>query len=220
MSTLQNAARLNRHADTLDRIHLLYLGLLPALATAAALQRDGYRFPFLLFIAGVAAVGVYLAATYSYTPRPKSLPATLWVLLDGPLFVLAGRGVAERPFAFAIDAFLVDGSALWLAILWLALFSDLPGRGQRTASVGIMLVALGVTASLFWPYLQESFGGRPLPLAGLLFGIAEGAFMRVRLLGKGAVLRPESDFSILYIALLVMAWVGALALGLGLHETG
>jgi hypothetical protein len=44
----------------LGRFYLFYLGLLPVLATFA-LSATGTRFPLLVFLGGVGAVGVYLA---------------------------------------------------------------------------------------------------------------------------------------------------------------
>jgi hypothetical protein len=56
-----------------DWAHLVYLGVLPALATFSLLYAYGHAAPLLLFLGGTVAVGVYLAATYSYTPRPRTL---------------------------------------------------------------------------------------------------------------------------------------------------
>ena len=68
----------------LGRVYLSYLGILPALATFAILWRFGHPHPFLVFLGGVVAVSVYLAAIYSYTQLPKQLLPALMMLLDGP----------------------------------------------------------------------------------------------------------------------------------------
>jgi len=209
---LQSRDRLNH---IVGRIHLIYLGLLPSVATYAVLRMYGYALPFLLFLVGVAAVGVYLAATYSYAYLPKSLWMHLVVLLDGPLFALVGwRARSTTPLAFAIDSYLIDGTAVWLAVLFLAMVSFKPTRGQRIASIAIMVLILGMVGSLFWPYVRSVLWGRWLALASLAAGLIEGTVIRVRTLDREAIARPESDFSTLYIALLVMVWVGSMMGGL------
>jgi hypothetical protein len=54
----------------LDGIHLVHLGLLPALATLSALVAHGHAVPALLFFVGIV-VSVYLAVVISYT-SPRS----------------------------------------------------------------------------------------------------------------------------------------------------
>ncbi|MBN1583270.1 MAG: hypothetical protein JXA89_21350, partial [Anaerolineae bacterium] len=178
------------------RAHLLYLGLLPSLATFALLRTYGYPARFVLFIAGVAAVGIYLAIVYSYTRLPDSPGANVrwtsiaWALLDGPLFALiAWRDGDDLPLAFAINAFVVDGLAIWLAILWLSFVSPDPTRGQRIASIAIMVGVLAMTGSLFWPYARDVLWGQWMQLGTLATGVAESAFVRVRLLDRGSVVR-------------------------------
>ncbi|MEJ2751020.1 MAG: hypothetical protein P8183_24395, partial [Anaerolineae bacterium] len=167
----------------IGRLHLIYLGLLPSLATFALLRVYGFAYPFVLFIVGTAATAVYLAATYSYTRLPQSLGANLFVLLDGPLFALAGwGGQTGSPWGFAIEGFLVDGTAVWLAILGLSIVSTLPTPGQRAASIGIMVAVLGVTAVVFWPYLRDNLWGHWFRTGALVAGIGEGLFVWYRLL--------------------------------------
>jgi hypothetical protein len=200
-----------------NRVHLVYLGVLPSLATFAMLHRYGYRWPFLLFIGGVAMMGVYLVSVYYYTRLPPSVPVSLWVLLDGPLFALAAQGFRTCDLSFAIEGFLIDGLALWLTILALALTSPLPSPGQRAASLGIGLVALGVILSLFWPYVSGMWGNW-FWLIWLVVGIVEGGVARYGLLKSGAAVRLEEDGSILYVALLVMLWVVVMNVSIALHN--
>jgi hypothetical protein len=202
----------------LDYAHLIYLGLLPAAATSALLYAYGHPAPLLLFLAGTAAVGVYLAVTYSYTPRPRSLGLALLVLLDGPAWAILSLALKDaRPLAFAVEGFLVDGTAVWASILVLAARSRLPTRGQRVASVGFMLAALAATYTLAWPYLREvargSWGVASLSLLGL--GAAQGALTRYRLFEREKVTR---DSAAAYIVALLVAWVAALIAGNVLHE--
>jgi hypothetical protein len=193
------------------------LGLLPVLSTFALLRRYGHRRPFLLFVGGVALVSVYLVSVYHYTPWPTSLAGSAWTLLDGPLFALAAGGGRGGPSVFGSEAFLVDALALWLAILALALRSLRPTLAQRITSVGIACVVLGVALSLLWPYAYEALWGRWARLGWLAAGVVEGAWVRHRLLQGEATVDLEDDAVILYVALLTMAWVVAMNVGLALH---
>jgi hypothetical protein len=212
---------LPRALRVVDYAHLVYLGLLPALATFSLLYAYGYPAPFiLLFLAGTVAVGVYLAAGYSYTPRPRTLAAGLFQLLDGPAWVLLSLVIKDaRPLAFAVEGFLVDGTATWVSLLVLAARSPLPTRNQRVASIAFMLAALAASLSLAWPYLRDSargpWGGASLFLLGL--GAAQGVFTRYKLFERDEVLRG-ADASVAYIVPLILAWVAALILGNVLHE--
>ncbi|HWS88978.1 MAG TPA: hypothetical protein VN282_18535 [Pyrinomonadaceae bacterium] len=204
----------------LDWAHMVYLGLLPVVATFSLLYSYGHIAPFLLFLAGTAAVSVYLAATYVYTPRPRNVALALFVLLDGPAWAALSLLLKyERPLAFAVNGFLIDGTAVWASILVLALRSDLPTHGQRWASVGIMAVALAATYSLAWPYcrdvLQGSWGGASLLLLAL--GAAQGALTRYRLYERENTVRDD-DASAVFIVVFIFAWLASLIAGNVLHE--
>jgi hypothetical protein len=205
---------------TIGKIYLLYLGTLPVLATFAVLWAYGYHCFFCLFLGGVAGVGVYLATVMSYTPIPKSLPWLLLALLDGPLFVLISLRNDFHPLAFAIEGYLIDGTAIWLSILSLASVSPLPTRGQRIASIAIMMVVLGLMASLFWPYGQEYLWGNWYRIFWLAAGIIQATWLNFGRFQRAEVLRQETDGGILFIAGLMMLWVLALFAGIGLHEAG
>ena len=210
-----------RPIKIVGRAHLIYLGLLPSLATLAVLHMYGYPLPFLLFTVGVAAVGVYLAVTWSYTALPNSVLGNLWGLLDGPLFVLLGRrGAPGGALGFAIEASMIDGIAIWAAILWLSAVSAKPTPGQRVASLGIMVAILAMIGSLFWPYVRDVLWGDWLLVASLAVGCAESVFFRVRMLDAEAVVREDMDASTLYIAGLVMLWVASMIAGMVIHEAG
>lgn len=204
----------------LDHAHLIYLGLLPVVANFSLLYAYGYPAPLLLFLAGTAAVSVYLAATYVYTPRPRNVGLALFVLLDGPAWAALSLLLKDaRPLAFAVNGFLVDGTAVWISILILALRSDLPTRGQRWASVGIMLVALVATYSLAWPYCRDLLQGRwgAASLLLLALGAAQGALTRYRLYERERVVRDEGA-SAVYIVVFIVGWVASLIAGNVLHE--
>ena len=201
-----------RLAGLVGRAHLVYLGLLPSFATFALLYTYGYPAPLLmfLFLGGTVAVGVYLAVVISYTEMPASAPLSLLFMLDGPAWVFASLWSRELTLpVFAVEGFLVDGAAIWLSTLVLALRSDRPTRGQRNATVAFMLVALLATASLVWPYLRGELWGEWWSLSLLGLGVVEGFVVNYRLLERDEVVRDDGSVSV-YIAVLVMVWVGSL----------
>lgn len=210
-----------RALRVVDRAHLVYLGSLPPLATFSLLYTYGFGAPFIiLFVAGTAAVGAYLAITYVYTPLPRSLAAGLLQLLDGPAWALLSLALkGGRPLAFAVGGFIVDGTAIWASVLLLAARSSLPTREQRRASIAFMLAALASSLWLAWPYLRDTarggWGAASIFLLGL--GAAQGALTRYRLLGDEEVQRPSAE-STAYIVVFIIAWAAALIAGNVLHE--
>jgi hypothetical protein len=201
----------------IGKAHLVYLGLLPSFATFALLYAYGHPALPLLFLGGTVAVGVYLAVIISYTPTPSSVPLSLFVMLDGPAWVLLSLASKELALpSFAIEGFLVDGTAIWLSTLVLALRSYKPTRGQRVASVAFMLVALAATASLVWPYLRDVLWGEWLSVLWLGLGVVEALVVNYKVLERDEVVR-DSDSGGIYIAVMVMVWVGSL-LGNVFHE--
>ena len=211
-----NHIRLSR---ILGRVYLLYLGILPAIGTFAALVAYGTPGPFLLFLGGIAAVGVYLAVTYSYTRIPANPLLILVMLLDGPLVILIAQQDGYSLLGFLIESYLVDGTAIWLSILLLSLTSQLPTRGQRIGSVFFMLVALVATSSLFWPYMKAVLWNDWVRMMWLLAGTLVFSVIHYRRFYKENIVRTESDFSILYIAGLVMLWVFAMLSGNIIHAS-
>ena len=193
----------------IERLHLTYLGLLPALATFAIVWTYGASLMWLLFIGGIAAVSVYLAFIASYIPPPKSVKSGLFLLLDGPTFVLLSLFNGGAVLAFAVESFLVDGTAVWLAILALSLTSSLPTPGQRGGSVIIMLIALLATFFLCWSYISDQLWGDILKLFWLTAGVLEGVVARFVLLEKERVYR-QTDFSMMYIIIFLFIWLFAL----------
>jgi hypothetical protein len=156
----------------------------------------------------------------SYAPIPKSLPWLLLALLDGPLFVLISLRNNFHPLAFAIEGYLIDGTAIWLAILFLASVSDLPSREQRVASIAIMLVILGITGSQFWPYWQEYLWGNWYRIFWLAAGVVQATWLNFGRFQRAEVLRQESDGGILFIVGSLMVWLLALIVGANLNEAG
>jgi hypothetical protein len=215
----QNPETRSRLASLLGRAHLIYLGLLPAVATFSLLYRFGHPLPFALFLGGTIAVSVYLSVTLYYTPRPSSPLRGLLILLDGPLWVLLSLlSKAGDPLGFAVEGFLIDGTAIWFSILVIATQSDRPTRGQRIGSVLIMLAALAATASLAWPYLRDVLWGRWASMALLGAGLLESTIVRFSAFKREKTVRPDTDQSAGYIIVMLLLWVAALILGNVLHE--
>jgi hypothetical protein len=203
---------------TLENLHLFYLGILPALATFAVLAVYGTPSAGLLFLGGTVAVSVYLAVVISYTRPVQSLGLALFVLLDGPLWVLVSRSTeSTKLLSFAIDGFLVDGVAIWLAIVWLALTTSRPTREQRIATVGLTLVAVGSILFTLRPYLQEQVLSQGLRLLGLLLGMIEAVIARQYLLEADEVVRDETTGGA-YIVVLLFLWIVALSAGNIIHQ--
>jgi hypothetical protein len=207
-------ARLRR---VIEALHLGYLGLLPALATFGALLAYGHPSPFLLFIGGIVVVSVYLAVVASYTQHPSALGALLFVLLDGPFWVLASWAAGGTLFTATVDAFLVDGVAIWLAIVWLALTTDRPAPEQRAATLGFALAALATVVWHFWPHVRETVLGHGLRPVWLSLGMLEALVARHFLLGRDRVMRGV-DASIRYIILFLSVWIAAMFAGNVIYE--
>ncbi len=215
---MQSSESKSRLTSIIDYAHLIYLGLLPSLATFSLLYAYGHPAPLLLFLGGAVAVAVYLAVTFSYTPSPASAGWGLVILLDGPLWVLLSLLTKRvNPLAFAIEGFLVDGTAVWLSILLLATRSELP-REQRTASIAFMLAALAATASLIFPYMRDELRGRWTSVGLLIAGVIESTIVRFRALSREKAEREDLDSNTIYLVVLILAWVASLILGNVLHE--
>ncbi len=205
--------------DRLQNLYLIYTGVLPAAATFAILLRFGTRAPLIVLVGGLTGVSVYLAALYSYTQLPSHPLPLIILLLDGPLFALLSLRNNFSPFGLAIESYLIDGTAVWIAILLLALVSPLPTPGQRAGSVAFMLAALGVTSALFWPYIEAHILGDWQRTAFLLTGLVEAtltAFPRIR---QDQVLRGGEE-STRYLVALILLWSVAMIAGSALHDAG
>ena len=200
-----------------NQVHLVYLGLLPSVATFVLLQTYGHQAPFLLLIGGVVLTAVYLAVTYSYARLPTSVPASLWALIDGPLFALAAPRTAKGPLSFAVNGFLIDAVAFWCAIVVLAFVASEPLPWQRVASVGLGLLALAALASLAAPYVLHILETSTWATLWLPLGILEGTALIYPLLHAGDLERADGDGAGVYIAVMIVIWVAAMCAGVALH---
>lgn len=203
----------------IDRIYLIYLGLLPVGATFAVSYTYGREQIFLLFLGGIVLVSVYLAVIASYTPFPKNLWITVLSLIDGPLIALTAQRFGGDGFSWMIDSFLVDGLAIWLVITWLALSTNRPTAEQRWMTLGFGLIAMLSLGYLVWPHLATNIWGDWLRIFWLLLGVVEALGVRYFLLERDKVLR-DNDFSMGYILIFLIAWFVMLILGNILREIG
>src|SRR4051812_12675203 len=162
-------------------IHLVYLGLLPSLATFTLLYKYGYPIPLLLFLGGAVAVSVYIAVILFYTPMPGSVGWGLWILLDGPILVVLSL-LTKKSFAidYVVEGFIVEGTAIWLSILILA--ARFPR--QRLAAIGYMLLSLTVSLSLVYPYFQNTIHDQWASFSLLAIGIVESFGVRFKQLRR------------------------------------
>ena len=209
----------------IGQIHLIYLGCLPALATFVILTTYGYFSPALLFVGGIIVVSVYLAVIASYTTSSaRSIGLALLILLDGPVIAAVSQSAAIAQsgtlstFAFAIDAFLIDGLAIWSAIVWLAATTDRPTSGQRTATIVLTIIAISIVLSVCWPYLQANIFGHPLRAVWLVIGIGEAILARYYLLEADEVQQDEVT-SAGYIIIFLLIWLVAMIVGNIIYET-
>lgn len=216
---MENSEARSRLVSIIGYIHLIYLGLLPALATFALLFRYGHFFPLALFLGGTVAVGVYLAVTFSYTPRPTSLGFGLLILLDGPLWVLLSLLQTKvNPLGFAVESYLVDGTAIWISILALSVQIYIPFRKDRFAAIGFMLAALAATLSMVWPYLRDELWHHWASMALIVAGIVESTMLRFRALNKQQAVQKDESKGAGYIIVMLLLWFAAMVSGNVLHE--
>ena len=201
----------------LDKAHLIYLALLPAWATGVTLATYGHRSPFLIFLGGIVVVSVYLAVIVNYTRPATSYRVALLTLADGPLWAAGAQLSGRLGASFAVDAFLVDGIAIWIAIVWLAVTTSRPTREQRVATLVFAAIAVGTVGSLFWPYLRENLWGQWLGIGLLLLGIAEAIVAHHYLLDKDEIVRGER-FTMPYLIVFIAVWVASMIIGMVVYE--
>lgn len=153
------------------------------------------------------------------THTTNSLGAALFVLLDGPFWAVLSCAAGGVLFSFAIDAFLIDGVTIWLAIVWLAISTSRPSRGQRIATIGFALIAVGSVLFAFWPYLCENVFGDWVRLLFLVLGVVDAFIARHYLLKVDHVVR-DTISSAMYIVILLFVWIVAFGVGNILYELG
>lgn len=210
---------LSKLRAAIHTIHVIYLGLLPALATFVLLRRYGYPFPLVLLLGGTVAAAVHIAVVFYYTPPPRSIFAGLFVLLDGPIWVaLSMLSKHSIPSGSVVEGFIVEGMAIWLSILILA--AKFPHR--RLAAIGYMLVALVITASLVYPYFRDELHGHAMSLGLLGFGIVESFAARFAQLKRDEQgfdhRRIDRNKNAVFLIVMILLWVAAMIAGNVLYE--
>src|SRR5205085_2042686 len=116
---------------------------------------------------------------------PTSLGRGILVLLDGPAWVLLSLYTKRVfPLGFAVEAFIVDGTAICLSILILAYRT----AGARAAA-GWMLLALAAIVSLVWHYFHEHLWGEWGSVALLAVGMIEAMLVRSKQLRRDETAR-------------------------------
>lgn len=202
---------------TIDTAHLIYLGLIPSAATFFSLLKYGTGYPFLVFIGGIVLVSVYLAVVASYTKESKSLWVSLWVFVDGPVFALLSNYKSLSFSSVFIDSFMIDGTSIWLAIMWLAVSTDRPTKAQRNGTLILGIIALATVIIGFYGYLNEQIFGSLFRSAGLLAGIIETVVVYHFILKMDIVYRDSTAAS-KYIIAFILIWLAAMIGGINFHN--
>ncbi len=198
----------------LERIYLVYLGLLPLAASAGAIvlfdrPLSGLLPGLALALASVIAVAVYLASTAAYVGFPRTWWAGLLVLFDGPAQLALSVALQDRPTPWHVfvEAFLVDGLPLYLAIGLLALRSPLPSMWQRIGAVLLMLVAIGAALFLLAPPVLRDLAHEPiLAVLPLVSALVLSSAINYRLVRTDRVVR-DPGMAGPYVGGLALVWV-------------
>ncbi len=198
------------------RVFLTYTILLPGLATISVyayfLAPPPEWARFLLWIGGIALVGVYLA-TLNYFTVPASPATALLLLLDTPLILLpqfydAGGMNGASIAAFLVTDFWAEAAGTGLAITILAL-----REGQSPV---VPLIIFAAANALFGPAVFEIFAERSIfAWAGLAFAFALSTVNDYRVMHaslRGGH-RPNEEF--MHIVGGILFWTTALFLSFG-----
>lgn len=212
-------------AEALGWANLIWLGLLPAIATFGVVWRYGSpELPglgettrALIGIVGFAAVAVELAVLVTYTRFPSSMLTAILVLVDGPALALLSCRSDPTVFDFAVRSFAIDGTAVWLAIAVLALRTrKLVGR--RAVPVAIMLVMIACTFGLLSPYLAHDVPRTIDSLAPLGGGLVWSSVVNYRVLASDEVVREGGAGPTMgYLLGLAVLWLVAYGVAVALH---
>lgn len=215
-----------RLAHALGWANLVYLGLLPAAATFWVVFRHGSpgllglgeNARALIGLAGFVAVAVEAAVLVTYTRLPSSLWGALLILFDGPVIALLSASSAQGLADVAVQAFLIDGTAVWLAIGALALAAEGLDARARLFSLGLMVVVLAPLAALFRPYLAQDLPHTGRAILPLLGGVIWGTVVNYRVLDADRVARDGGSGPVgACILVSSLGWLVAYGVGVALH---
>ncbi|MFH1195455.1 MAG: hypothetical protein V1720_07060 [bacterium] len=206
---------IDRLHKTVDLLYLIYLGLLPSIAVFVVLIMYGTGYPFLLFFGGIVLVSVYLAVVISYTPKSSSLITALIAFLDGPIFAAISDFANPGFNTIAIDSFLIEGIAIWIAILWLAVSTNRPTKEQRIGTIILGIIAFGTISFSFFQYIDEYIFSNIFRFLGLLAGIIEAVMVNHFVL-KADIIYRDSTASSKYIIIFIFIWIAAMCVGMNI----
>lgn len=198
-------------------IHLVYLGLLPAVSTFFLTQRYDSPLIFLVFLGGIVVVGTYLAATCSYTSFKAGWYWLLWELVDIPLLIFFSAGGSLSLEAFTLDVFLIEGASLWISLLILSRYMPSLDRYQRKSTAIISVIGLISLFLLYYSYMVTVVPGNIGKVALLVGGIAESTWLNYRLFGHPEQARNDG-YAPVYIVIFTFLWIGGLISGKILYE--
>lgn len=195
--------------DAFEIIYLIYLALLPAAGTVFLFERiilpEWSR--FFVFIGGVAAVGLYLAAIVSFTVIPKSWWKQLIFLLDGPLIAL---GLAYYLNGNIIDIlmnmFFIDVGGTVLGI-FITVIRKAPTKEDRIKGMIAAGIPFLIMLSALLLYSLKSTELSMLQLSILLVGLIHTGFLQSRIFQEQNVVRECMQIIILGITLWVAAYI-------------
>lgn len=193
-------------------VYLVYLALLPAVGTVALTLFEITVQPFLFFIIGTAAVGIYLAVVVSYTKLSKSVWKNLFILLDGPIWI----GIASF-FGGSVAGFLFEGVfmeliSILLGIFLLSIFSGRPTKDQRIGSLMATGIPLLGVIILAWMYINGNLLDNPMKLFVLGLATLQGTVFQYRIMSQDKVLRESMGIIIFGIIIWVTAFFISVAL--------
>ncbi len=203
--------------DALDRLHRGWLvALLPA-TTLVVMSQCATEPPMTLFVVGAFAAGLYLYAVLALTPRPSHALWGLLMVIDGPVFALAGgRGTVR---GLALRTWLVEGGAIGLGAVAMGLGVFRRDRGKESAAgVGVLLLALIGVLWLAAPLLPRLLAGGPRSWGAVAFGAVQGAVVRARQLRYGE--EVERPFAPPLMALGLLGYAAAFIGGALLGQAG
>ncbi len=210
----------------LGQVRFVYLGVLPSVATFALVVRGGPTdgvLGMLLFVAGGVFVACYLWAL-TFQGEPKSWLVAAVQLFAGPCFALASRPAGEDLPALAIRAFLIDGVAMVVALVWLG-WTTRPMAGTAPRLV-LTFGAAGLLAAvtpLFWPLWHEGDLAHWREWLPLALGVGQSAVFDMRGLKKEQSGETDAFDAGASLGPLLLLWIVSLMAGYGyssLHGHG
>lgn len=203
-------------ARVIGDIYLGYLVLLPAIGTFVLLAVLKVPVvPLIFFLAGTAAVGLYLAVTVSYTPVSKSAWKNLLRLIDTPSIIVVSALLGGLPVAQSIvEIVLIEVMAVVAGIFALSGVSDKPTKEQRRLSLIVVGLPLAALIALFWSYLSRFVAGDAIHTVVLFGAIIQASAIQFGRADEDHVRRPAEWF----IVAGILIWLAAFIAGNVLQE--